>query len=181
MFLSGLFPALQKLDPEISPADLKGSVFRINRDVRFSDDKSPYKTSVAGVVVAGGKKRMDSRAGFYFHIEPGASVIAGGAWLPPSDWISDIRARIDAEPDKFRKIISSASFRKYFGEMEGEKLTGNPRGYSSDNKAIDLLRYKSFLAIHRPSDEVVLGESFAEHAEAVVKEISILNNFLNNG
>ena len=79
--------------------EVKSCVYRFNRDIRFSNDKSPYKTHFGAFMVRGGKKNGDKLAGYYFHIEPGKSIIAGGAYMPPAPWLSAIREKIDDEPE----------------------------------------------------------------------------------
>jgi len=178
-FLEYLYPRLLEFDPELEGIDIRKSVFRINRDVRFSDDKSPYKKSIASVIIAGGRKKFSERAGYYLHLEPGNSIIAGGAYLPPSAWINRIRREIAADSASFRRIISQKDFVKYFSHMSGDKLKGAPRGYAKDHPDIDLLRYKSFMAVHELTEEQVLAASFSEHYLRVAMTMKPLNDFLN--
>ena len=178
-FLEYIYPYLCEFDPEIKGIDVRKSVFRINRDVRFSNDKSPYKTSLASVLIAGGRKNFSERAGYYLHIEPEKSIIAGGAYLPPSSWINRIRKEIDADPDTFRDIMGHKDFVKYFGSLSGDKLKVAPRGFERDNPNLDLLRYKSFLAVNEISDKEALSKEFAAHYIDVARAMKPLNDFLN--
>ncbi|MEE4115376.1 MAG: DUF2461 domain-containing protein [Marinilabiliaceae bacterium] len=178
-FLDAVYPWLCEFDPAIKGIDVRKSVFRINRDVRFSNDKSPYKTSLAAVLIAGGRRNFSEKAGYYLHIEPGQSIIAGGAYLPPAAWINRIRKEIDADPEAFRRILERKDFVKYFGSLGGDRLKGAPRGYDRDNPNLDLLRYKSFLAVNEVSDEEVLSDKFAAHYIEVAKAMKPLNDFLN--
>jgi uncharacterized protein (TIGR02453 family) len=86
-------------DPIIKGLEAKSCIFRINRDIRFTNDKSPYKSNFGAFIVRGGKKNGDKFAGYYFHIEPEKSIIAGGAYMPPAPWLSAIREKIDEKPD----------------------------------------------------------------------------------
>ena len=84
-------------EPIIKGLEVKNCIFRINRDIRFSHDKSPYKSNFGAFIVRGGKKNGDKFAGYYFHLEPGSSMIAGGAYVPPSPWLNAIRENISDE------------------------------------------------------------------------------------
>ena len=166
-------------EPIMKGLEVKSCVYRINRDIRFSNDKSPYKTHFGAFIVRGGKKNGDKFAGYYIHIEPGKSIIAGGAYMPPSSWLSSIREKINEEPEKLIKIIQSKDFIKYFGKIEGEKLKTAPKGYPSDHPNIDLLKFKSYLIVNEVSDELVLSERYFDYAMNVIKAMKPLNDFLN--
>lgn len=178
-FLETAYPTLCEIDPDLAGIDIRKSVFRINRDVRFSKDKSPYKTSLAAIIIAGGRRNFSEKAGYYIHLEPGKSMIGGGAYFPPSAWLNRIRKEIASDSESFRKIISQKDFIRYFGVLTGEKLKSTPRGYAADHPDIDLLRYKSYLAVHELAKEDVLSEQFSRHYIDVVKAIKPLNDFLN--
>jgi uncharacterized protein (TIGR02453 family) len=141
---------LAGLAPEIV-GDPKRSLFRIHRDVRFSNDKSPYKTNAAAWFYHGdagrgvGSTTPHGGAGFYFHMEPGASMIGGGIWMPPRPTLARLREEIDEKHASLRRILRDATFRKRFGTLdESAKLTRMPRGYAEDHPAADLLRHQSF-------------------------------------
>ncbi|MEM9821375.1 MAG: DUF2461 domain-containing protein [Bacteroidota bacterium] len=130
---------------------------RIYRDVRFSKDKTPYKARFSG-----GMKRATKwlRGGYYFHIQPGNSLLAGGFWGPNSPDLKRIRQEIAADAKPLRKIIKAAKFKKYFGELQGDQVKTAPKGYAKDHPNIDLLRYKQFLLIHPFTDEEVQQKNF---------------------
>ena len=140
-FADQLLLEINKHDHIETPTGKK-SLFRIYRDVRFSADKSPYKTWWAG-----GFKRATSklRGGYYFHIEPNSIFAAGGFWGPSKEDLLLIREQIQADPIPLRKIINSKSFKTYFGELKGEKLKTSPKGFDKEDPAIDLLCFKQFL------------------------------------
>jgi uncharacterized protein (TIGR02453 family) len=138
---------LASLAPELA-ADSRRSIFRIHRDIRFSKDKSPYKTHIAfwvshralgnsgGAAVHGG-------AGLYFHLEPNASIVAGGMWMPPTPALARIRAALAADLAGFES--ARRAFRRQFGELSEESvLKRPPRGYDADHPAARWLRYRSF-------------------------------------
>ncbi len=134
-------------------------VYRIYRDTRFSKDKTPYKTYLSGSMVRATKWR---RGGYYFHIEPGNSFLGGGFWGPNSDDLRRIRQEIAAEPQALRNILAEPGFQSYFGGMEGDQVKTAPRGYAKDHPAVDLLRYKQYLLIHRFTDKEVKSKDFVD-------------------
>lgn len=178
-FVQEIIEQVVEIDPIIKGLEAKSCIFRINRDVRFSNDKSPYKTNFGAFIVKGGKKNGDKYAGYYVHIEPGKSFIAGGAYVPPAPWLSAIREKIDEEPERFIKIISNKDFIKVFGKLEGETLKKAPKGYPSDHPHIEYLKFKSFLAINYVNDETVLSGNYAGYVLNVFKTMKPFNDFLN--
>jgi uncharacterized protein (TIGR02453 family) len=144
----------------------KKSLYRIYRDTRFSLDKTPYKTHWSGSFKRATTQR---RGGYYFHLEPGNSFIAGGFWGPTPQDLKRIRDDIAFDPAPLRKILSSKSFIHMFKTMEGEQLKTTPKGFEADHEAIDLLRYKQFLLIRRFSDKDVLSEQFLEEANLTLR------------
>jgi uncharacterized protein (TIGR02453 family) len=178
-FVQELINEIISFDPELKGLEVKDSVFRINRDIRFSNDKSPYKTNFGAFMVKGGKKNGDKYAGYYFHLEPQGSMIAGGAYVPPSPWLSAIREKISEEPEEFLGIINEKEFKKYFGNVEGEKLKTAPKGYPSDHPQIEYLKLKSYLAMAEISDDKVIAPDYLEYVIKVFRAMKPLNDFLN--
>jgi len=179
-FVQEIINNIIDFEPIMKGLEVKSCVYRINRDIRFSNDKSPYKSHFGAFIVRGGKKNGDKFAGYYIHVEPAQSIIAGGAYMPPAPWLSAIREKISEEPEKFIKIINSKDFIKYFGKIDGEKLKTSPKGYSSDHPNIDLLRYKSYLVVNEVSDEMVLSYKYFDHLMNVVKAMKPFNDYLND-
>lgn len=169
---------ITQFDPILKGLEVKNCVYRINRDIRFSNDKSPYKTHFGAFIVRGGKKNADKFAGYYIHVEPGKSIIAGGAYVPPKPWLSAIREKIDSEPEALLKIINSKDFKKYFGTVDGEKLKKAPKGYPSDHPNIDLLRLKSFLVVNEINDALALSDKYLNHTIDVLRVMKPFNDFL---
>lgn len=153
---------LATLAPEIV-GDPRRSVFRIHRDVRFSNDKSPYKTNAAAWFRhrdAGhsvGTRAVHGGAGFYFHIAPDECLVAGGIWMPPTEALQVLREAIAEDHDTVRAIVTGRAFVRAFGELDPEaRLTRVPRGYDADHEAADLLRYRSFtVSAPLPEGEVL--------------------------
>jgi len=146
----------------------KKSLHRIYRDTRFSKEKIPYKINWSGSFSRATKER---RGGYYFHIEPGNSFVAGGFQAPNIEDLKRIRDDISFDAAPLRKILNSKSFIETFGKLQGEQLKTTPKGFDSGNKAIDLLRYKQFLLIRHFTDEEVLSPSFLKEANQTFKNM----------
>ncbi|MFI5164664.1 MAG: DUF2461 domain-containing protein [Bacteroidia bacterium] len=149
----------------------KKAVFRIYRDVRFSRDKSPYKTHF-GMHMSRATKLL--RGGYYLHIEPGKCFVGGGFWNPEPDDLKHIRGQIAVDPKPLRKILSSKSFKSNFGKLEGEKLVNVPRGFEKDNPASDLLKYKQFLISKSIPESVITSK---KGIDEVVKSFRAMRPF----
>ena len=136
--------------------DPKVKLFRIYRDVRFSKDKTPYKTSLSGSM----KRNTPAlRGGYYFHIEPGNSFLAGGFWGPEPKDLLHLRQQIQQDAAPLRAVIEGKDFQQYFGELKGERVKSAPKGFAKDDPNIDLIRYKGWIAEHSFTDaEVVRGD-----------------------
>jgi uncharacterized protein (TIGR02453 family) len=161
---------------DLGDTTLKACVYRINRDVRFSKDKTPYKPWMAALVARDGRKST-GRA-YYIQIQPGESMIAGGEYMPSPDNLKAIRRYIAAHGDQLRQILASESFVKYFGAMEGERLKTAPKGYSMDHPYIDLLQYKQFLAAHPLTDEQVLSDDLSAYIIEVCQALKPFVGYL---
>lgn len=167
LFAEALLHELNKHD-EIETPSGKKSLHRIYRDIRFSSDKTPYKTNWSGNFKRATKYR---RGGYYFHLEPGNSYLAGGFWAPNAPDIKRVRDEIAFDAVPLRKILKSKTFTTTFGSLQGEQLKTAPKGFDATHDAIDLLRYKQFLLIRRFSDKEVLGDGFLSEANTTFKNM----------
>ncbi len=179
-FVDALIAQIGRFDPAVAHWTAKDCVFRIYRDVRFSANKSPYKTHF-GAHITPAAKRSDihTRAGYYLHLEPGATMLAGGAYCPENQWLKAIRQEIAYNQSEFESILHAPDFKKYFGEMEGEKLKRPPADVAADHPALELLKHKSFLATHKPTDKQVSAADFLEHCGTVFHALQPFDRFLN--
>ena len=150
---------MKPLDKSLEPLEIKNCTFRINRDIRFSKDKSPYKTHFGGHLSRATKLL---RGGYYFHIEPGNCFVGGGFWNPSAEDLKQIREQIAADPTPLLDIIHSADFKKHFGTLEGEKLKTAPKGFDKNHPAIELLNYKQFLLSKSFTDKEAQAENYAQ-------------------
>ncbi len=159
-FADALLAELNKEDVIETPSGKK-SLHRIYRDIRFSKEKTPYKTNWSGSFRRATKQR---RGGYYFHLEQGNSFIAGGFWGPNPEDLKRVRDDIAYDATPLRKILKSKSFVSTFGKLQGEQVKTTPKGYDSDNEGIDLLRYKQFLVKRNFSDKEVMSDTFLKEA-----------------
>lgn len=152
---------VQSLKEEMERHDSieKAKLYRIYRDMRFSKDKTPYKTHFGGWFRRASSKR---RGGYYFHIEPNNTTIAGGFWRPNGADLKRIRAEIAANDEELRNILQMPDFLSYFGKLEGESVKTTPRGYPVTHPSIDLIKMKQFVVRRSFSDDEVLHGSFFE-------------------
>ncbi|HEY1164906.1 MAG TPA: DUF2461 domain-containing protein [Chitinophaga sp.] len=164
-FADALLTQLNTHDLIETPSGKK-SLFRIYRDTRFSNDKTPYKTYWSGSFKRATKQR---RGGYYFQIEQGNSFVGGGFWGPEAQDLKRIRDDIAFDAAPLRKILKSKSFTSLFGSLEGEQLKKVPRGYAADHEAADLLKYKQFLLIRRFTDKEVVNGEFLKEASLTFK------------
>lgn len=142
--------------------DPKTSVFRLNRDVRFSENKAPYKTNLGAAFNLKAYHKKDQYPGLYLHIEPGDCFIGGGLYMPMGDQIRKIREHIQKDPKKFQKIINSPAVQKNFGGLVGEKLKTAPKGIDKNHPAIELLKWKQFIYIKHFNDNDFQKNSVAQ-------------------
>lgn len=166
-FADALLQLLSRHD-EIETLSGKKALHRIYRDTRFSKDKTPYKTNWSGNFTRATKYR---RGGYYFHIEPGNSIIAGGFWAPNNDDLKRVREDIAFDPAPLQKILKSKSFISTFGELKGEQLKTAPKGFDKQHEAVNLLRFKQYLLIRPFSDKEVLSTDFLEQANQTYKNM----------
>lgn len=139
---TGMIEGLAAIDPAIGSPDPKKCLFRQNRDIRFSTNKNPYKTNMGAYFAPGGKNLPF--AGYYIHIEPGASFFGGGLYHPEKEQLQKVRKEIYFNAEEFSKILNEPLFAKTFGSMMDEKLKRPPQGFPADFRHIELLKYTSF-------------------------------------
>jgi uncharacterized protein (TIGR02453 family) len=163
-------------------ADLEANkcLFRINRDVRFSQNKAPYKTNFGASINIYGKK--SPKAGLYVHIEPGKSFAGGGIYMPPSDILYKVRQEIDYNFKEFKSVIGNKAFIKNYGQLDmSDALKNPPRGFEKENQAIEFLKLKSFVAFQNFSDKKVVGADFSENLSESLLALQPFIDFINSG
>lgn len=170
-------------DRSVSGLTPKDCIFRIFRDVRFSADKSPYKTNFGCYLVGGGKK--SGLAGYYLHIDPDESFIGAGIHMPPSPVLKAIRQEIFEHVDEFKEIIAEKQISSSYDGMFGEKLKNGPKGFDKDFPDIDLLKYKSYgVSVSKNKAEMQAPESLkmiVDTFRTAYPLMQFLNNAIKNG
>jgi uncharacterized protein (TIGR02453 family) len=174
-----------RFGPEII-GDPKRAIFRINRDIRFSRDKSPYKTHAACWFNHGNATRQVGQdaeagsAGFYFHLQPGSSFLGAGIWMPPRGQLGKIRDALAEAPRGFAGVVESPAVKRRYGKLEDESmLTRLPRGYEPGHPAEKWLRYQSFTLGRSMSEKEVLGTRLPQILERDYKALLPLVRWLN--
>jgi len=179
-FISLLLQELKPLDPSLEPLEVKNCTFRINRDIRFSKDKSPYKTNL-GVWFSQNKFRKNS-PGYYIHFEKGNSFIAGGVWCPEPSELKKIRKEIAFFPEDLEAVLNDQHFKKEFGSLSREEsnlLKKAPKDFDPNHPAIDYLKLKSFTASEKIEDSLFTKQDFSKIAAQKLIALKPLNDFLN--
>ena len=174
-----MIDGLGKIDADIAPLTPKDCLFRIYRDVRFSKDKTPYKTNMGASFNKGGKKVPT--AGYYFHCEPGENMAGGGLWMPQSPELNKVRQEIDYSFDEWKKIIAHRSFKKMFtAGVEGiDILARPPKGYEAENPAIEFLKMKSFIVSRSFTDAELQSKSLLKEVVKTFEAMKPFIGFLN--
>lgn len=176
-FVEELIEETGRFDAEIQKLDAKKTLFRIYRDTRFSLDKTPYKTNFGASLGMGKGNRV---SGYYLHIEPQKSFLAGGVYHPESSVLKQIRAEIAMNQDEFLAILNKDQFRNNFRGLSVEdKLKRVPAGYEKDHPMAEFLKLKSFNVIHPVSDEALMSDNAATDFAKIFESIKPLNDFLN--
>jgi len=177
-FLAHSIASIAQFDKSVNNLEPKQCVFRINRDIRFSNDKSPYKTNFGGFIVPGGKKA--GNAGYYIHIEPDNCFLAGGIYMPAPDKLKAVRTEIFENTDDFKKIINNKKFKSSFtGILSDDKLKTAPKGFPKDFEDIDLLRYKHYIVSKTINEDLVTSDKFLDEINNVFKTLHPFNSFIN--
>ncbi|SFH89982.1 TIGR02453 family protein [Collimonas sp. OK307] len=144
-----LIAQISKFDPAIAGCNPKKALFRINRDMRFSHDKSPYKTYFSASITASGLKKPSQGGGpaYYFHIDAsGTLLIAGGEYMPPADRLRAIRLQVIADANGFGKLLKNKKFKEAYGDLQTEgQLTRPPKGFDADSPHIEYIKLKNFI------------------------------------
>ncbi|NIJ54271.1 DUF2461 domain-containing protein [Dyadobacter arcticus] len=158
---------------DLGNLQVKECLLRINRDIRFSKNKAPYKNNLSAGIGPGGKS--SGKIDYYIQVQPhDQTFIGGGMWETTTEQLARFRQEIDYNADELKAIISKDDFREYFPEIHGEVLKTTPKGYSKEHPEIDLLKHKQLFFIHKYSDKEVASRDFGA---MVLKGIGLLKPF----
>lgn len=152
-------------------------IMRIYRDVRFSKDKSPYRTGFGAAIAPGGRK--SGRMGYHLHVGPGSTITATGLWEPTPEQLARFRNAVAEDASALRRVLGSSPFKKHFDGLYGEQLKTAPKGYAADHPAIDLLRRKQVCVTEPFADEVVTSSRFPSLALESMKAMKPFVDYLN--
>jgi len=179
-FIQTILDRHSQKDDDLKELAAKKCTFRINRDIRFSKDKSPYKSNMGASMNRGGKKSVF--AGYYFHCEPGKSFVGGGLWMPMAPEMKKVRQEIDYCYDEFKQVVTSKKFKSTYGELysgEDVKLTKVPQGFEKENPAAEYLKLKSWLAMKEISDAELVSKDLIKKTSAAFEALQPMIKFLN--
>jgi len=178
--VAALLDAMKPLDPSLEMLEVKNCTFRINRDIRFSKDKTPYKSHL-GIWISSGTK-LQSKSGYYIHLEKGGSFIAGGLYAPLADDLKKVRKELAYFHEDLDEILNEKDFKKVYGGLDrNEKylLKNPPRGYEKEHPAIELLKLKSFEASSAFDILEVTRKDFVSKMSKKLILLKPLNDFIN--
>lgn len=178
-YISSILAEMKPLDPNLDALEVKNCTFRINRDIRFSKDKSPYKTNI-GVWLTQNKNSKNA-PGYYIHFEKGNSFIAGGCWCPEPGELKQIRKEIAFFYEDLEAIVSDKKFKSEFGTMsqdEKNTLKKAPKDFESNHPAIEFLKMKSFTASQKIDDKLFLDNNFSKIIAQKLIVLKPMNDFL---
>ncbi len=170
---------ITEFDDDIKNVEVKDCVFRIYKDVRFSRDKTPYKTHFA-IYIASNGGRKSQRGGYYLHIDPAGSFVAVGVWFPPSNILKALRQSVYDNIEELEEIINKDDFKNNFGNFyEEDKLKKVPTGFPKDFEHAELLKLKHYMVDYKLDNEIMGSDNAIEKIAKIVKKGYPLNKFLN--
>lgn len=177
LFLEDLIKEMSEFDSELGKIDAKKSLFRIYRDTRFSKDKTPYKTNFGASL---GMGKGSQKGGYYLHLEPGKSFIAGGIYMPESSVLKTLRKEVSLYGQEFLNILNDKEFKKYFPELDqDDKLKKVPQGFEKEDPMAEYLKLKSFIVVYNLSDKEIQDKNASKNLAKILKVMKPLNDFLN--
>jgi uncharacterized protein (TIGR02453 family) len=179
-FIQLVIEAVQKTDTTVTGLMSKDCMFRINRDIRFSNDKTPYKAHFGASIKRGGRK--SAFAGYYFHLEPGNSFIGGGMWMPEAPALKNMRQEVDYNWEEFQGLLQEKNFKKVYGDVykgTDVSLATMPKGYDKENPAAEYLRLKSFIAEAKVDDQELTKATLHKKTVAAFEALQPMLNFIN--
>ena len=177
VFVGDLIATLKK-DADLGDLKASDCIFRINKDIRFSKDKTPYKLQMSALIVKGGRKQMYD-PGLYIELGPEFLNIYSGFYMPEKDQLLKIREKIAANPASFEKIINAKAFKASFGEVRGEKSKILPKELKEVAKLHELIYNKQFYLVHQVDAEKILDSDLLSYVVNHFKSAAEFNRFLN--
>jgi uncharacterized protein (TIGR02453 family) len=171
-----LITRINTWDSRLPYLEPKNCTFRLNRDVRFSDNKKPYKDNFGAFISYGGKK--GNLPGYYLHVSPKEIFVAGGVWMPEASELLKVRRHIAHHGDELQKILSNKAFKKSFGSLEdSSSLKRPPKGFEAEQPYIEYIKLKSFVVSKPLTQQDALAPSFGKSVDKEFKLMKPLNDF----
>ncbi len=175
--LSLVISRISLFDESVKNIQPKDCTYRIYRDTRFSLDKTPYKIHFGGYINAHGKK--SDHCGYYIHLEPGKSMLAGGSICLPPKVLKAVRQSIYDNIDEYREIVEDPQFKQYFPVVGEDFLKTAPKGFPKDFEYINYLKCKEYTCTYHVTDDFFLSNDFLEQTELVFRQFKRFADFLN--
>jgi len=177
-YIESMGTHMGKISPHfvVSAKKVGGSLMRVHKDVRFSKDKTPYKTNI-GIHFKHARGKDVHAPGFYLHIEPGDVFIGAGIWRPESGTLKNVRTLIDEYPNEWKKLASKITEKQGF-EFGGDSLKRPPKGFMKDHELIDDLKRKDFIAVQNLKVTDIYVEDFDKVTAKLFKAASPLVKFI---
>lgn len=175
--LSAVIARIAVFDDSVSHVQPTDCTYRIYRDIRFSSDKSPYKTHIGGYINAKGKK--SNHCGYYIHLEPDNCMLAGGSWCMPSDMLKAVRQSVYDNIDEFRAIVEDPAFKAYFPIIGEEHLKTMPKGFPKDFPYPQYIQCKDYIVSCRIPDTFFDNPQFLDRIADVFKQLKRFADFTN--
>lgn len=176
-FLTAIIDRISLFDETIRGTVARDCTYRIYRDTRFSSDKTPYKTHFGGYINAKGKK--SNHCGYYVHLEPGGSLLAGGSLCLPSNVLKAVRQSIYDNIDEYRSIVEDPAFKQYFPIVGENFLKTAPKGFPKDFKYIDYLKCKEYVCSYNVPDDFFAQPDMLEQIDKVFRQFKRFADFIN--
>jgi len=179
VFVFELIQKIAEFDETVSGLEPKDCMFRIYKDVRFSKDKTPYKTNFGAAINKGGRKL--SIGGYYLHISPDEYFLGSGLYMPSPEKLLAVRNSIAAKSAKFKSIVESKEFKKNFGKLwGGDTLKTVPKGFDKEHPMAEYLKLKSFICDHVVKEDKALSKNYGDYIAKIFKTAKPFNDFLND-
>ncbi|SDI09610.1 DUF2461 domain-containing protein [Chryseobacterium jejuense] len=176
-FLDDLIREMSDFDEDLAKIDSKKALFRIYRDTRFSKDKSPYKTNFGASL---GMGKGNQKGGYYLHMEPGKSFLAGGIYMPESSVLKEVRKEISLYGEDFLATLNHKDFKKHFPELDqDDQLKKVPQGFDKEDPMAEYLKLKNFIVVYSLKDEEILDKNAVKNMSKIFKLMKPFNDFLN--
>lgn len=177
-YAAALIEAVASVDPAASLLSVRECVYRLARDIRFSTDKTPYKTHV-GIFINPPEGKKSLRSGYYFHLEPGASFVCGGNIGLPGPLLAQVRKSIADNIEEYRGIVEDEDFRRMFPILGDNPVKTAPKGFSRDWEFINYVRPRNFIVSSAPDDSLFTRADSLEALRPYIEKMRLYNDFIN--